>query len=648
MNRRTLALALTTLLATTPACLFGMEPTGQQNNPNTNNATNNANNTNNTSVTGGPNNTTPTNNSNNTANNTSGSNNLIGSACNVETDEIPCDGEAECCGDTCVDTFVDAANCGGCGFECGEGLECQQGMCVSGDGECTSAETLVSSTGQDVAAFPRPLLIPVEDPNFACFTLGGGCPLSPEYVFPPIEDAAYLAFYGTRAQLDGAATTLNVTMVDERGGPLTNSFGTISNPGFELSGLRAVSVSNTAQVAALWKEDSGLDRKSQLSLYDLPAFSPEFPGTSLGLSSQPTVTLPNSERVTSFDVIQLPLGDEVPGFTDVRAVVFGIIENPVDLDAEGMFRLMFTVLGRRNGVLEQLDYPGTQQPYVIMSERVPVGTRAQNATVQLAFGESVVGFEDDDMAKPITQGSVFVSISGPANMLNARGQRVFTYNNFLLPTDEEFEMEGMPEIRRVYDTFRPFDSGWTPEPSRYPSESFMPVTLLQGEGGVGGVGFVSALTTSSDPTVNGATTAITITPLAADALRDMHQLGPNERVFTRPAYTFSANVEIAPWFDVPGVLGWLEGAVTNGVVGSARELRFTPVLLDEDEGSTTLDEQKVLVDLESSQWVEAYDMAVGARSYGVLMVTKLGAGQPSQARFRAISSDGRPICTLED
>jgi hypothetical protein len=646
MNRRTLALALTTLLATTPACLFSMEPgTGQQNNPNTNND-NNANNTNNTSVTGGSNN--PTNNLTNNATNNA-TNNLLGSACDLETDEIPCGGEYACCDGTCVDVSGDTLNCGSCGFECGEGQECSDGMCVAGDDDCAPAEALISPTNRDVAAFPRPLLVPAEDPTFACYLLSPGCPLSPEYRVADPEDAAYLAFYGTAPAPDDAADTINAVMVDERGNPLDNSVGTISNPGFELIGMRAIAVAGTAQLGALWRESDGALPKTQLNLYDLERFSRAFPGTALGTTTQPTVTLADSERITSFDVVQLPLPDDIEGYTDVRAVIFGVVENPVDANTDGVFRMFFTVVGRRGRTLEQINIPGTDQPFVVLSERVPIGAQANFSITQITLGESIVGVEvgEDGEEVPVLRTSAFVAISAPKSGLDPRGERTFVYNNFLLPTDEEFD-GGDPKLERVYDTFRAFDRSWAPPPARYPSDAYMPVTLLQGAEDLGGVGLVSALTTSSDPgQQNRNNTSISLSLLSADATRDAHRVRGPDNIFGRQSYTFSALIEFAPWFETPGLLGWLEGTVTEGVVGPVRELRYSPVGGSEDEGPE-LGAQQVLVGLDESEWVEAYDTATGGRSYGVLMVTKLGADQPSQARFRAISSDGRPVCTLDD
>ncbi len=658
MNRRTLALALTTLLATTPACLFSMDPNnGQENNENnsnnennTNNATNNANNTNNTSVTGGSNN--PTNNSNN----------QLGSACDLETDELPCGGEYVCCGGTCVDTDEDPFNCGSCGFECGEGQECFQGMCAQEDeGGCEPAETLLSTMTEDVTAFPRPLLVPVDDPNYACVPVdvtpqgtpifGEACPLGLDYVYPPIEDASYIAFYGTAPTPDASANTINVALVNERGELFENSRGTITNPGHDLVEMRATSTQNSAQVVALWREagvGSEMTLNGELVIYDLLVPSKQAPGITFGSTSEPIVTLADNERIASFDVIQVPLGESDPNdlLTDLRAIIFGVVSDKTTPSSGSSFKLYFTVIGRSvdTRALVLVD------EFTFQTDPVDIDARAGFSNVQLALGESATGVDDAGMPTGF-QESVFVVVSAGKLNPDLAGRRIFLYNNFLLPTDEEFEEGDLGPVVPVYPEFKVFGDSWTPQPARNPSDSYMPVTLLQGDSGRP---IVSALTTSSNPANLGSTSTLDITELVAiDGAQDhIASVSPPAQsnpfsALARPLYTFSAQVVIAPWFPVPGLLGWMEGKVSGGLVDSTRSLRYAPVLFQGSDG-TSLGSQDQIVREEEMDWVEAYDAAVGSRSYGILTVTKVGQNGPSEAQFRAISSDGRPICTLAE
>ncbi|MEM7006180.1 MAG: hypothetical protein AAF498_09895, partial [Pseudomonadota bacterium] len=187
------------------------------------------------------------------------------------------------------------------------------------------AETVLSTTTEDVAAFPRPLLVPVEDPNYACVPVdvteqgdpiyGQACPLGSDYVYPPIADASYIAFYGTSPNETSPANTINVALVSERGEVFDNTRGTITNPGRDLVGMRATAIQNSAQVVALWREPSQGSEDTpngELVMYDLRIPTKAAPGISFGSTSMPIVELVSNDRIASFDVIQIPLGESDP------------------------------------------------------------------------------------------------------------------------------------------------------------------------------------------------------------------------------------------------------------------------------------------------------------------------------------------------
>ncbi len=61
----------------------------------------------------------------------------------------PCPLGQRICNGTCVDTIVDANNCGGCGIICNLGEECRAGNCIAGqscdDGNPCTIDTHVNN-----------------------------------------------------------------------------------------------------------------------------------------------------------------------------------------------------------------------------------------------------------------------------------------------------------------------------------------------------------------------------------------------------------------------------------------------------------------------------------------------------------------------
>jgi hypothetical protein len=66
-----------------------------------------------------------------------------GEVCSKGACALECAGGATKCGDLCVDTQLDAANCGACGAACGADESCTQGACgiacVAGSTLCDEA-----------------------------------------------------------------------------------------------------------------------------------------------------------------------------------------------------------------------------------------------------------------------------------------------------------------------------------------------------------------------------------------------------------------------------------------------------------------------------------------------------------------------------